>query len=147
LKFFGSLDTSASGLTAQRLRLDVIADNLANVNTTRGKGDAPYRKKSVVLAERSQLTSFAWLMNRLPFAGTGAGVRAIAVVEEKSPGKRKYEPGHPDADEEGFVEYPNVDPVIEMVDMISASRAYEANVTAINTFKRMVQKALEIGRG
>lgn len=128
--FFDALDASASALTAQRLRMDTISGNLANANTTRtAKGEA-FRREMVV---------FEAAPNR-----SSAGVRVSQIVEDKSPFRMSYEPGHPDANKDGYVAYPNVNPVTEMVDLISASRSYEANTAVIGTYKGIAQKALEI---
>jgi len=150
---FNALNTSASGLTAQRLRLDLIANNLANANTTRTAEGGPYRRRVPVLATRGggfvqMLQGFikgGYLLDRA--GGPSAGVRVTAVAEDTSPPLVRYDPGHPDADENGYVQGPNVDVVVEMVDMISATRAYEANLAAIESFKRMAARALDIGRG
>lgn len=144
---FAGFDISASALTAQRLRLDVIASNIANAETTRaayanGKF-VPYRRKEVVLAPMQQ--PFQQLLDRQMNAG-GQGVRVTAIKEDSTPFKQVYNPAHPDADENGMVYMPNVDLLKEMVDMISASRSYEASVTAINASKAMFMKSLEIGR-
>lgn len=139
MNLFRSFDISASGLTAQRLRMDTIANNLANVNTTRTANGGPYRRQMVVFEER--LAASMQSGRRL-----GAGVRVSRIVEDDDPPRLEYNPAHPDADEQGYVRLPNVNVVTEMVDMISASRAYEANVTALNAAKSMALKALEIGR-
>lgn len=144
---FQSFEISGSGLSAQRLRMDTIANNLANVNTTRTGRGGPYRRQMPVFAERQGSPAPAGA--RGPFAGprwNGAGVRVIAVVEDTDPPRLVYDPGHPDADEDGYVAMPNVNVVTEMVDMIGASRAYEANIAALNAAKAMAMKALEIGR-
>lgn len=147
MSFLGSLDIGASALTAQRLRMDVIAQNIANANTTRTEGGTPYKRKTVVFEERNSKGSFASLLSSDSNGkNTGKGVRVSGIAEDNSPFKRVYEPGHPDADEDGYVLMPNVDIITEMVNMISATRAYEANVTSINTTKSMALKALEIGR-
>ncbi len=133
---FNNFGISASGLTAQRLRMDTIASNIANIETTRTPEGGPYQR---------QVPLFS---SRLP-AGPGqpgGGVEVLGLLRDQSPFKRVYEPGHPDADEEGYVLMPNVELVKEMVNMIDASRAYEANVTALNASKDMVQRALDIGR-
>jgi flagellar basal-body rod protein FlgC len=160
IKWFNPMQTSASGMTAERLRMDVIANNIANVNTTRDASGAPnpYRRQMVVLGNRP---SFAAAMAQAgspasavgdqaqsadPANQVGQGVRVLQVVEDRRPFKLKYDPTHPDADQNGWVRLPNVDTVTEMVDLISASRAYEANVTAMNAFKSMVQSALQIGK-
>jgi flagellar basal-body rod protein FlgC len=145
MSLFNSLRISASGLTAERLRLDVIADNLANVNTTRTAAGGPYRRKVAVLEERP--IGFADLLGVQPTLATGrGGVRVAAIVEDANPPQRVYNPGHPDADPDGYVLMPNVNVVTEMVDMITATRAYEANVTAMNAAKQMALRTLDIGR-
>lgn len=151
IRWFSPLETSASGLTAERLRMDVIANNIANANTTRTPEGGPYRREMVVLGSRS---SFASTLTQAMEQGqpadfepqVGQGVRVLQVVQDQRPFKVKYDPSHPDADPNGYVQLPNVDTVTEMVDLISASRAYEANVTALNAFKAMVSTALQIGR-
>ena len=147
MSLFRSLITSASGLTAQRLRMDVISNNLANINTTRTEDGEAYRRQVVLFAERQasldELSQGG--SNTLP-PRVGRGVRVSAIAVDQSDFRRVYEPSHPDADQDGYVNYPNVNPVTEMVDMISASRAYEANVTVVNAAKSMAAKALEIGR-
>lgn len=145
--YFSSLDISASGLTAQRLRMDTISQNIANANTTRTEDGTPYRRKSVIFQERADGVPFSEYLtaaSREKIAGNG--VRVAKIVEDGTPFKKVYDPGHPDADTEGYVEMPNVDIITEMVNMISATRAYEANVTSINTTKSLALKALEIGR-
>ncbi|HOQ38457.1 MAG TPA: flagellar basal body rod protein FlgC [Acetivibrio sp.] len=145
--YFSSLDISASGLTAQRLRMDTISQNIANVNTTRTENGQPYRRKTVLFEEKSGSVPFSdYLSKSISDRSAGSGVRVTAIVEDQSPFRREYDPGHPDADEEGYVLKPNIDIITEMVNMISATRAYEANVTSINTSKDMAMKALEIGR-
>lgn len=128
---------SASALTAEQLRLDIIAGNLANVHTTRAAGGGPYRRRVVVFAEKLAEA-------RRGFRGRGVEVRA--VLTDNSPPQLVYDPSHPDADERGYVAYPNVNVVNEMVDLLTATRAYEANVTVLNAAKSMALKALEIGR-
>lgn len=135
---FRSLSISASALTAERLRMDVIAENLANANTTRTAEGGPYRRKVPIFEPRRVHSQGRWV---------NLGVQVSQIVAQKGPGKLVYDPDHPDANEDGYVEYPNVNVVTEMVDMISATRAYEANVTAMNAAKAMATKALEIGRG
>ncbi len=152
MNLFRSMDISASGLTAERLRLDVIADNIANANTTRTPEGGPYRRKVAVFAPREDGPApFAFVMvgGARGWDGVGEGVRVVAVrqvSEALAPFRLVYQPGHPDADERGYVRMPNVDVVKEMVDMITATRAYEANVTAMNAAKAMFARALEIGR-
>ncbi|MBA1333848.1 MAG: Flagellar basal-body rod protein FlgC [Firmicutes bacterium] len=146
---FDALNISASGLTAQRLRMDVIAKNIANANTTRTENGLPYRRQVVVFEENSRDLPFSEYLSgesRKLFPRLDGGVKVTAIKEDKSPYKVVYDPGHPDADQDGYVRMPNVDVVTEMVNMISATRAYEANVTALNATKSMAMKALEIGR-
>jgi flagellar basal-body rod protein FlgC len=146
--YFTSLNIGASALTAQRLRMDVISENIANVNTTRTEKGTPYRRKDVIFEERSTSgTNFSeYLTESSKKFFEGKGVRVAKIAEDQTPFKKVYEPGHPDANADGYVEMPNIDVVTEMVNMISATRAYEANVTSINTTKSMAMKALEIGR-
>lgn len=145
MSLFNTMNTSASGLTAQRLRLDVISENIANVSTTRTSSGDPYRRKDVVLASRNSNNFDKFFKNSLK-ASNQRGVKVNKIVEDQSPFIEVYQPGHPDADENGIVRMPNVEIVQEMVNMISASRAYEANITALNNTKSMAMKALEIGR-
>lgn len=145
--FFTSLDIGASGLTAQRLRMDTISQNIANINTTRTKDGTPYRRREVMFEERTGSDSFSSVLsNATDNLSEGQGVRVSKIVEDQSAFKKVYDPGHPDADKDGYVSMPNVDIVTEMVNMISASRSYEANVTSINATKSMALKALEIGK-
>lgn len=150
MSWFNSLEISASGLTAQRLRLDVISNNLANANTTRTQSGGPYRRQMVVFAERTEEPSFGQVLQNVlgqqRVAMSGKGVRIVQIAEDQSTLNRVYNPQHPDADAQGYVNMPNVNVVTEMVDMISATRAYEANVTALNAAKAMAVKALDIGR-
>lgn len=147
MSFFGALDTSASGLTAQRLRLDVISQNMANASTTRTEDGGPYKRKSVVFeqVQNEPSSSFSSILNEKRQSGNN-GVRVAQIVEDESEGSLVYDPTHPDANEEGYVEMPNVDVIDEMVNMISASRSYEANVNSFNSMKAMFTKALEIGK-
>lgn len=145
MSMFGSLEISASALTAERLRMDVTAENLANAQTTRGPDGQPYRRKEVVL--QSVGDGFgAQLAGAMGTGARPAGVEVAAVAEDATPGKTVYDPGHPDADAAGYVQMPNVDTVTEMVDLISAQRAYEANVTAMQAAKQMFAKTLELLR-
>lgn len=147
MSFFNSMNISASGLTAQRLRMDIISQNIANVNTTRTEDGTPYKRKTVLIEERKDARSFSdFLSDSLNSYHSGSGVRVVKVAEDHRAFTKVYEPGHPDADEEGYVSMPNVNIVEEMVNMISASRSYEANVTAVNTAKGMAMKALEISK-
>ena len=147
---FDALNVSATGLTAERLRMDVTAENLANAQTTRGADGQPYRRKEVVLAE-VQSGGFGSQLAKAIGAGSASGsqpggVEVAGITQDQTPGKLVYDPGHPDADANGYVRMPNVDTVAEMVDLISASRAYEANVTAMNAAKQMFSKTLDLLR-
>lgn len=145
MALFNSMNTSASGMTAQRVRTDIIAQNIANVNTTRDENGNVYRRKNVIFEERD-VTGFSKILLRT--AGTvGDGVKVTKIYEDtESPTRLVYDPSHPDADEDGYVEYPNVNTVQEMTDMIDATRSYEANVTAFNATKNMALKALDLGK-
>lgn len=136
---FKSFGISGSGLTAERLRLDIISNNIANVHTTRTGDGGTYQREMPVFAQHLEFS------RGRGFAA--AGVRVTAVVKDPSPARTVHEPEHPDADAAGFVQYPNVDLNREFVDLISASRAYEANAAALDAAKQMVQRALELGRG
>ncbi|HHU74595.1 MAG TPA: flagellar basal body rod protein FlgC [Clostridiales bacterium] len=140
-----SMNISASGMTAQRLRMDIISQNIANVNTTRDENGNPYRRKAVVFAEKDT-TPFGEILMKA--AGTsGSGVKVTQIIEDtKTEMRRVYDPSHPDADGEGYVTYPNVNVLQEMTDLIDASRSYEANVTAFNATKNMALKGLEVGK-
>lgn len=147
MSFLKSLDISASGLTAQRVRMDLISQNIANADTTRTENGTPYRRKILQLEQRESSPSFAQYLSESSKDKIGVnGVRVKKITEDQTPFKRVYNPGHPDADAQGYVEMPNVDIMTEMVNMISASRSYEANVTAINATKSMAMKTLDIGR-
>ena len=146
-----SMQVSASGLTAERLRLDVISNNLANVSTTRGADGLPYRRQEVVFSAQQGQSPFASLLVSARGGGiqqsAGAGVAVSAIRPDMAHDfKIVHDPGHPDADKNGNVKMPNIEPVIEMVDMMASTRAYEGGVTAINAAKQMQMRALDIGR-
>ena len=144
---FTAINSAASGLTAERFRMDVISHNIANVNATRTAEGGPYRRQMVVFAPREgDGGSFDSLLSKAQGTGVDNGVRVIGIAKSQEPFKTVYDPGHPDANREGYVLLPNVEIVNEMVDLITASRAYEANVTTINTAKSMAMKALDIGK-
>ena len=146
---FMGIDASASGLTAERLRMDVISNNIANSNTTRTERGGAYHRRYVVFEPRVRepKTFEQTLMKAVGLSRqAGEGVRAVQIAEDDTQGPLVYEPGHPDANAEGYVEKPNVNIVTEMVDMITAQRAYEANSTAISAAKAMASKALDIGK-
>ena len=136
-----ALTASASALNAERTRIEVAVSNLANAESTRGPDGQPYRRRDVVLAAAPE-NAFETALGQ---AGA-VSVQVAAVVEDPSPFRRRYDPSHPDSDSQGFVSMPNVDTPQEMVDMLSASRAYQANLTAIGLIRELVQKALELGK-
>lgn len=134
MSVFSGMRISASGLSAERLRMDTISSNVANIKTTRTEDGGAYKRKVAVFEE-----NYDEKMGML-------GVKTVAIEEDKSPLRKLYEPEHPDADEQGYVEYPNVDLLVEMSELITASRSYESNVDTLNAQKNMISKALEIGR-
>jgi flagellar basal-body rod protein FlgC len=136
-----ALDLSAAGLSAQRMRMNVLAENLANVETTRMPDGGPYRRKLVIFGAEP-VAAFGQLLD----AAQLSTVKVQGVVESAEPPRLVHQPSHPDANAEGFVALPNVNPLLEMVDLLAATRAYEANVTAVQAAKSMYNKALEIGR-
>lgn len=149
MSFLSSLNISASGMTAQRARLDVAAENIANIETTRTESGGPYRRRMIVLEAKND--SFSQVLSQTMArtgrsAQTTAGVRATQILEDPTELKAVYEPDHPDADEQGYVRMPNIDMVKEMTDGMAATRSYEANITAFNAVKLMAQKALEVGK-
>ncbi len=148
MNIFDSLNISASGLSAERLRMDVISSNIANANTTRTAKGGPYRRQIALLApDEGSATSFKAALGRAQEKElSSGGVRVVKIMEDPSPTKKVYDPKHPDASSDGYVEYPNVDVMKEMVEMITASRAYEANITTLNATKNIFMKTLEIGR-
>lgn len=147
MRMFKAMEASASALTAQRLRMDLIANNLANLNTTRTAEGGPYRRRYAVMEERRE--SFASLLDQAngKVQERGVGVQVSQIREDQAPFKEVYDPTHPDADPEtGIVRMPNVDMLQEITDMMMASRVYDANVTAFNAGKSMAMRALDIGR-
>lgn len=144
---FSSLRISASALAAQRLRMDVVANNVANMNSTRGADGAVYRRQSVVFREQRQGPAFGDLLGTAMGRGAGAGVEVSSIHQDTSAPRRVHDPSHPDADQDGFIYLPNIDIVTEMTDLTSAGRAYEASATVLNATKALAQSALNIGRG
>jgi flagellar basal-body rod protein FlgC len=142
MDFFSAMDISASALTAERTRMNLISSNLANANSTRSAEGGPYRRKDAVFTATGA-GSFGRALTR---ASDLRGVQVSQIVEDQNPPRLQYEPTHPDADARGYVAYPNVNVVEEMADMISASRSYEANITAVNAAKNMALKTLDLGR-
>lgn len=146
MSMFSSFNINASGMTAQRYRMDVISENVANANTTRTADGPPYRRKMVYFEEKQPNFS-ACLHNATGQYSGGQGVKVTGVYEDKKTEmKMVYDPSHPDANEDGYVYYPNVDIVTEMTNMIDASRAYEANATAFSASKSMALQGLQIGQ-
>jgi flagellar basal-body rod protein FlgC len=148
MSMFGGMEISASALTAQRLRMNVTAENIANAETTKGADGNPYRRKEVTLRAVGQDGTFGSQLSRA--MGTSGvapgGVQATEITQDETNGKLVYDPSHPDANEQGYLRMPNVDTVTEMTDLIDAQRAYEANVTAMSAAKQMFAKTLEILR-
>ena len=143
MDFFTAMEVSASGLSAERTRMNVAASNLANAQTTQTAEGGPYKRKSVVLSSVELAGAGA---QRTPGTPVASGVAVSQIAQDSSPPRMEYDPGHPQADAQGYVAYPNVNPVEEMVDMITASRAYEAGVTAMSTAVSMAQSAIGIGK-
>jgi len=143
MDFFSSMDISASALSAERTRMNLISSNLANVNSTRTPEGGPYKRKDAVFTATSAPGSFGAALGQ---ATDARRVEISQINEDQNPPRMQYEPTHPDADAAGYVAYPNINMVEEMADMISASRSYEANVTAVNAAKSMAIKTLDIGR-
>jgi flagellar basal-body rod protein FlgC len=137
--FFTAMEVSASGLSAQRTRMNVAASNLANAQTTQAEGGGPYKRRDVVLASED-------LPNTGEMSGVVKGVKVSQIQQDPNPPRLEYDPGHPQANAQGYVAYPNINPVEEMVDMITASRAYEAGVTSMSSAVNMAEKALSIGK-
>jgi flagellar basal-body rod protein FlgC len=137
----GALGASASALDVQRARMEVAVSNMANAESTRGVDGQPYRRREIVLGA-SSIDSFDAVLGR----ADAVGVQVADIVEDQTPFRRRYEPSHPDADKEGFVAMPNVDVPEEMVDMLGAARAYQANLTAIGLIRDTIQRALELGK-
>ena len=147
MSMFLGIDAAASGLTAERLRMDVISNNIANANTTRTREGGAYHRRYVVFQPRETGGKpFETIFRKATQMATGEGVRAVRIERDNEQGPLVYDPRHPDANADGYVERPNVNIVTEMVDMITASRAYEANATTINAAKAMTMKVLEIGK-
>jgi flagellar basal-body rod protein FlgC len=142
MDFFTALDVSGTGLSAERVRVNIASSNLANADSTRGPNGQPFRRLDPVFEAVPVLGPDG----QMGGPADPAGVRVAQIAADPNPGKRVYSPGHPDADPEGFVTLPNVNPVYEVVNLLSASRSYEANATAVETLKQMAQKGLDISR-
>lgn len=148
MAFLSSVNVIGSGLTAQQQRLDVISENVTNINTTRTEGGGPYRRKMVVLEEENSDSPFRQALDKAMGRRNSAqgGVRVAEIVEDESDFKLSYDPENPDANEDGYVELPNVDLVKEISDAMAANQAYSANVTAFNVLKQVIAKGLEIAQ-
>lgn len=147
MSMFSAFNINASGLTAQRYRMDVISENVANATTTRTADGTPYRRKVVTFVQKGEKTDFGRVLGKVTRGFSGQGVRVEAVGEDNvTPMNMVYDPAHPDADENGYVTYPNVNIITEMTNLIDASRAYEANNTAFSASKSMALKGLELGK-
>ncbi len=144
MSFLSSLDITGSALTAQNYRMSLISQNLANSSTTKTEDGGPYKRKQAIFEERS--LSFSEVLNGKMNEQTQGGVRVSRVVESDTPFVPVYDPAHPHADENGYVMYPNVNSTEELTDLMAATRAYEANITALNAIKAIAAKALEIGK-
>lgn len=144
MNLFGLMDVSGSALQAERLRAEVVTSNMANANTTRTPEGGPYRRQEVVF--ESAASDQGVFANHLLSESNGdvGGVKIAAVVSDKSPGLRRYDPGHPDADKNGYVTYPNINPLTEMVDLMSAARAYDLNSSAVEATKGMIDTSIDI---
>jgi flagellar basal-body rod protein FlgC len=145
MDFFDAIHASSSGLSAQRLRMNLISGNLANVNTTRTRDGGPYRRKEAIFAARPLEESFKKILADRQMKQLSI-VMVDRIIEDSNSPVMKYDPQHPDADEKGYVAMPNINVMEEMVNMISATRGYEANVTALKAAKDMASRALEIGK-
>ncbi len=148
MSFLSSLSVSVSGMTAQRQRVNTISENIANANTTRTPQGGPYRRREVIFAAVANDRSFEQeLLAQERSLDTATQVKVVGIVQDDRPPILRFEPGHPDANEEGFVAMPNVNPMEEMVNLMEATRSYEANIAAYNASKNMWQSALDLGRG
>jgi len=143
MSLFGAISVSASGMEAQRVRAELITENLANADTTRTPEGGPYRRKDAVFSTASAQSSFAGTLAEIS-AGGSQGVTVSGISIDQSDPERRYLPGHPDADADGYVAFPKINPSEEMVDLMSASRGYEANIAAISSVKDMIGRSLEL---
>jgi flagellar basal-body rod protein FlgC len=144
MSLFGAISVSASGMEAQRTRAEIITENLANADTTRTPEGGPYKRKDAVFTTTPAAYSFSEMLSAASGSGNGVAVSDISV-DERDP-ERRYLPGHPDADADGYVAFPRIDPASEMVDLMSASRGYQANVAAISAVKDMIARSIDLFR-
>jgi len=145
MSLFGAISISASGMDAQRIRAELITENLANADTTRTPQGGPYRRKDAVFGSTPAQGSFADTLSELS-AGPGSAVTVSRITVDESDPERRYLPGHPDADPQGYVAFPKINPAEEMVDLMSASRGYQANVAAISSVKDMIARSIDLFR-
>ena len=146
MNFLSAMETSSSGMSAQRFRINIISSNIANAQTTRTPEGGPYRRRSVIFGALPPQRSFEQELRAQVKPDEPLHVKVLGVAVDERPPILKYDPGHPDSNEEGYVAMPNIDPVEEMVNMMLATRSYQANVAAFNATKNMAQRALDIGR-
>jgi flagellar basal-body rod protein FlgC len=145
MSLFSTLSVSASGMSAERQRAEVLVENIANADTTRTAEGGPYRRKDVVFASQDLSSSFSSFMESSS-GGQVSGVGVDQIVEDTGEPDRRYMPGHPDADKDGYVAFPRVNPAEDMVDLLGASRSYQANVSAISAVKEMIQRSIDLFR-
>ena len=143
MSLFSVLSVSASGMAAQRTRAELVVQNLANSETTRTPEGGPYRRQDAVFQSAPQTSSFSSIFQTEMTDGV-KGVEVAGVIQDPSPGERRYQPGHPDADQEGYVTYPNVNPAEDMVDLLSAQRGFEGNIAAMSAIKDMIQHSIDL---
>jgi flagellar basal-body rod protein FlgC len=143
MSLLSAISVSASGMTAQRARAELLVENLANSETTRTPEGGPYRRKDAVFASESQTSPFSAIFQTEMSSGV-TGVRVADVVEDTREPDRRYMPGHPDADKDGYVAFPRIDPAADMVDLLGASRGYQANVAAVSAIKDMINRSIDL---
>ena len=146
MSLFNALSVSASGMSAERTRAQILVENIANADTTRTAEGGPYRRQDVVFQSEQVDTSFSSLFSSSMAEGAGNGVGISEVVQDTSEPDRRYLPGHPDADKDGYVAFPKVNPAEDMVDLLGASRSYQANISAISAVKDMIQRSIDLFR-
>jgi flagellar basal-body rod protein FlgC len=145
MSLFSVMSVSASGMAAQRTRAELLVENLANAETTRTPEGGPYRRKDAVFASEAQISPFAAVFQTEMQSGV-TGVRVADVVEDTREPDKRYLPGHPDADKDGYVAFPRIDPATDMVDLVGASRGYQANVAAVSAIKDMINRSIDLMR-
>lgn len=146
MSFIKALDISASGLYAQKKRMEIVAQNIANADTILTDSEEPYRRKVAILSENNEKRNFSSVIEKVSLSDEGNGVRVSSIEADQEPFKLVYDPEHPLASEDGYVKMPNIDTTVEMLELLSATRAYEANITVLNATKSMFSKALTIGK-